>query len=247
MSGFSGIIRRVPSWRRFNGVQQFVQFQPVTTGDLFEGEKAGVGLSPNLVKLVELVADSALFGSVFLRPSARFAEVADAFLKQLRGGGPHSANFRLMHLTAHSLKVAFTQSMKKYHYIDDQGNVSDALPLAALQKIGLPPTTKVLIEGGKQWINLAEAMAGGPAVAPAPPLPPPPPPSVAAPGMTATIFNRVLADLNRPVIDGLLNRPEADPSSVKPAKLAKSDNSLKGLKGVLKGCLFLGSFGDLSG
>ena len=88
MSGFSGIIRRVPSWRRFGGVQQFVEFQPVTTGDFFEGEKAGVVLSPNLVKLVELVADSALFGSVFLRPSARFAEVADAFLKQLRGGVP---------------------------------------------------------------------------------------------------------------------------------------------------------------
>lgn len=112
MSGFSGIIRRVPSWRRFGGVQQFVEFQPVTTGNLFEGEKAGVFLNPNLVKLVELVADSALFGSVFLRPPARLAEVTDAILKQLGGGVPHPVNFRLMHLTAHSLKVAFTHEQK---------------------------------------------------------------------------------------------------------------------------------------
>ncbi len=83
-----------------------MQFQPVTSGDFFEGEKAGVLLNPNLVKLIELVADSTIFSSVFLRPSARFAEVTDTFLKQLRGGVPHSVNFRLMHLTGHSLKVA---------------------------------------------------------------------------------------------------------------------------------------------
>jgi hypothetical protein len=64
--------------------------------------------------------------------------------------------------------------MKKYHYIDDQGNVIDPLPLAALQKIGLPPATKVLIEGGKQWITLAEATAGDSTVTPPPPAPAPP-------------------------------------------------------------------------
>jgi hypothetical protein len=40
--------------------------------------------------------------------------------------------------------------MNLYHYIDDQGNIRDALPLAALHKIGLPPATKVLLEGTKQ-------------------------------------------------------------------------------------------------
>lgn len=86
-----------------------MEFQLVTTGDFVEGEQAGVFLNPNLVKLTKLVADSTFFGSVFLRPSARFSQVTDAFLKQRGGGVPHSANFRLMHLTAHSLKVGFHQ------------------------------------------------------------------------------------------------------------------------------------------
>lgn len=86
-----------------------MQFQPVTSGDFFEGEKAGVLLYPKLVKLIELVADSTVFCGVFLRPPPRLAEVTNAFLKQRGGGVPHSANFRLMHLTAHSLKVAFMQ------------------------------------------------------------------------------------------------------------------------------------------
>ena len=81
-----------------------------------------------------------------------------------------------------------------YHYIDDQGNVSDALPLAALQKIGLPPATKVLLEGSKQWTTLGQVSQGGaivfpvtpPQVAPIspPPTSPPPfatPPTPAAP------------------------------------------------------------------
>jgi len=126
--------------------------------------------------------------------------------------------------------------MKKYHYIDDQGTISDALPLTALQKIGLPPATKVLIEGGKQWITLADAVAGGSVVVH------PPPPPVAAPAvaakpppslqdMVAAPFKRGWADLNRPMVDVMLNRPESNLPSVKPAK--------QGLKGVLKGCLIL--------
>lgn len=76
--------------------------------------------------------------------------------------------------------------MNRYHYIDDQGNISDVLPLEALRKIDLPPTTKVLPEGGKQWISLAEVSQGGPVVFPAPPLPPPtaatpPPPANQSP------------------------------------------------------------------
>ncbi len=61
--------------------------------------------------------------------------------------------------------------MRRYHYIDDQGNISDALPLAALHKIGLPPATKVLLEGGKQWTTLAQVSQGGSIVLPPPPLP----------------------------------------------------------------------------
>jgi len=76
-------------------------------------------------------------------------------------------------------------SMNRYHYIDDQGNISDALPLAALHKIGLPPATKVLLEGGKQWTTLEQVSQGGPVVLPVtPPVAPTPPPS-AAPAATA--------------------------------------------------------------
>jgi len=74
--------------------------------------------------------------------------------------------------------------MNKYHYIDDQGNISDALPLAALQKIGLPPTTKVLLEGSKQWTTLGQASQGGAILFPAPPVadvPPSSPPPISAP------------------------------------------------------------------
>ena len=91
--GFWTISRRVSSWRGFGGIQQFVKFQPVTTGDLFKGEQIGGFLNSNLVKLVELVANSAHLGGVFLRPTARLAEVTDALLKQLGGGGPHPSNF----------------------------------------------------------------------------------------------------------------------------------------------------------
>jgi hypothetical protein len=84
--------------------------------------------------------------------------------------------------------------MKKYHYIDDQGNVIDPLPVAALQKIGLPPATKVLIEGGKQWITLAEATTGDPAVAP--PSPAPAPPSLKPPTSTTTAFFLIVSFLS---------------------------------------------------
>ncbi len=53
--------------------------------------------------------------------------------------------------------------MNRYHYIDDQGNISDALPLAALHKIGLPPATKVLLEGGNQWTTLERVAQDDPA------------------------------------------------------------------------------------
>lgn len=136
--------------------------------------------------------------------------------------------------------------MKKYHYIDGQGNISDALPLAALQKIELPPATKVLIEGGKQWITLAEATAGGPAVAP----PPPPPPRVAVPSIPAKSrsplqfleesFKRAVTDskqaqdkmaesFDRAMADS--SHPEGHPTSQKPANLAPSHNSLQADKG----------------
>ena len=91
--GFSWIIRRTASRVGFGGIQQFVEFQPVTTGNLFEGEKAGVFLNPNLVKLVELVADCAHLGGVFLRPPARLSQGTNSILKQLRGGVPHASNF----------------------------------------------------------------------------------------------------------------------------------------------------------
>ncbi len=77
--------------------------------------------------------------------------------------------------------------MTRYHYIDDQGNISDALPLAALHKIGLPPATKVLVEGGKQWTTLEQVSQGGSIVLPPPPLPTasqsqqPPQPGLVAP------------------------------------------------------------------
>ncbi|NBQ70110.1 MAG: hypothetical protein EBU46_15280, partial [Nitrosomonadaceae bacterium] len=99
--------------------------------------------------------------------------------------------------------------MKKYHYLDDRGDISDALPLAALQKIGLPPTTKVLIEGGQQWITLAEAMAGGSVVVPLPPPPvaasenpakPPPPLS----GLKKVFKGCLILVIGFPIFIGIL-------------------------------------------
>ena len=101
------IIRRNPACRRNGGIEQFVKFQSVTTGNLFKGDKAGIVLNPKLVKLVELVADTTLFGGLLLRPATGFSQFTKLLSKQFGGGVPHSANFRLMRLTEHSLKVAF--------------------------------------------------------------------------------------------------------------------------------------------
>ncbi len=139
--------------------------------------------------------------------------------------------------------------MNKYHYIDDQGNISDALPLAALQKIGLPPATKVLIEGGKQWITLAEAMAGGSVISPPPPPPPVAAPAIAAkPAFLADVLGNPLkgaladlkqasADLSRSVEDGLPSQPTIDSSSAKPSGQTTTGSSVKG---CMKGCLGVG-------
>jgi TM2 domain-containing membrane protein YozV len=80
--------------------------------------------------------------------------------------------------------------MNQYHYIDDLGNISDALPLEALHKINLPPATKVLLEGSNKWITLGDVSQGGPVVFPVPPLarpspPTPPPPTSQSVGATA--------------------------------------------------------------
>jgi len=105
--GFWGIIRRSSACRRNGGIEQFVKFHSVTTGNLFKREKAGIVLNPKLVKLIELVAYTALFGCRLLRPATGFSQLTKPLLKQFGGGVPHSSNFRLTHLTAHSLKVAF--------------------------------------------------------------------------------------------------------------------------------------------
>ncbi|MSU61258.1 MAG: hypothetical protein EXS31_02495 [Pedosphaera sp.] len=63
--------------------------------------------------------------------------------------------------------------MDRYCYIDDQGNISDALPIEALRKITLPPQTKVLPEGGRKWITFTEALEGQSAIViPAAPVDP---------------------------------------------------------------------------
>lgn len=56
--------------------------------------------------------------------------------------------------------------MKLYHYIDSQGNISDALPLEALKTANLPPTTKVLQEGTQQWLPLGELLQVAPKILP---------------------------------------------------------------------------------
>jgi hypothetical protein len=60
--------------------------------------------------------------------------------------------------------------MNRYHYIDEQGNISDPLPLAALHKIGLPPSTHVLLEGAKNWTSLGQVSDQGAVILPAPPV-----------------------------------------------------------------------------
>lgn len=58
--------------------------------------------------------------------------------------------------------------MNRYHYIDEQGEISDPLPLAALQKIGLSPSTHVLLEGAKKWVTLGEVSKSGSTPPPVP-------------------------------------------------------------------------------
>ncbi|MSU61260.1 MAG: hypothetical protein EXS31_02505 [Pedosphaera sp.] len=59
--------------------------------------------------------------------------------------------------------------MNRYHYIDEEGNISDPLPLAALQQIRLHPSTKVMLEGTNTWTTLGQVSQKGPVVFPAPP------------------------------------------------------------------------------
>ena len=50
--------------------KQFVNSKPEASGNLFEGDQAGVLFYSKLVKLIELVADAASFRGLLLRPPA---------------------------------------------------------------------------------------------------------------------------------------------------------------------------------
>lgn len=76
-----------------------MDFQAESGSKFFKRRKAGILFYAQLVKLIQLISDAALLGSLFLRPATLLSELKEAFSKQLRSRLFHSCQVGGLSLT----------------------------------------------------------------------------------------------------------------------------------------------------